>query len=258
MSPPRRPLTGASGSCSLTGLTEITIGSQLNATITNTAYKIRVIYKDALGNPKCSDLVGTGMGADFVAPAAVTLTGVTANQAFNNTGTAAGTNYVLASTGDNASGISATTPGLVSILRVNSTGANTCVIGTGAACVATAAAGTASATGGSTGEGYYTLTAQMTDVAGNAGPTPAFSRLFLVDATLPTFTGNVGLAAQYSGNAPAVSRTCRPRITSTSVDCSASWRTRPLASTSSTRRRRSARLEPRWRRRLRATTRSRA
>jgi hypothetical protein len=196
-------LTGASGSCNLTGLTAITTGSQLNATIVNTAYKIRVVYRDSLGNPKCSDLVGTGMGADFVAPTSITFAGVTNNTPFNNAATASGTNYVLASTGDNASGISATTPGLVSILRVNSTGANTCVIGAGATCTPVAAAATASITGGSAGEGYYTLTSQLSDVAGNAGPTPAFSRLFLVDVTAPAFTGNVGMAAQYSGNASA-------------------------------------------------------
>ena len=198
-------LTGATGSCTLTGTTAITTGNQLNATIVNTAYKVRVRYKDSLGNPTCSDLVGTGVGADFVAPANVTLTGVTQGQAFSNTGTASGTNYVLASTGDNASGISPTTPGIVSIIRVNSTGADTCVIGTvvGTACNANAQSGTASITGGSAGEGYYTLSAQMSDVAGNAAPTPPFSRLYLVDATAPAFTGNVGLAAQYSGNAAA-------------------------------------------------------
>jgi hypothetical protein len=196
-------LTGASGSCNLTGTTAITTGSQLNATIINTAYKIRVVYRDALGNPTCSDLVGTGIGADFAAPADITFAGVANNAAFNNTGTASGTSYILASTGDNASGISLTTPGLVSILRVNSTGANTCVVGSGTTCAQVAAAGTASITGGSAGEGYYTVTAQMTDIAGNAGPTPAFTRLFLVDATAPTFTGNVGLAAQYAGNAAA-------------------------------------------------------
>jgi len=196
-------LTGASGSCDLTGLTEITIGSQLNATIINTAYKVRVVYRDSLGNPTCQDLAGTGIGADFAAPTNVTFAGVTNNQAFNDTGTASATNYVLASTGDNASGISATTPGLVSIMRVNSTGPNTCLIGTGTSCAQNAQAGTASITGGSAGEGYYTLAAQMTDNAGNSAPAPAFTRLFLVDATAPSFTGNVGLAGDYSSNAPA-------------------------------------------------------
>ena len=196
-------LTGASGSCTLTGTTAITTGSQLAATIVNTAYKVRVRYKDSLGNPTCADLSGTGIGADFVAPANVTLTGITNNQAFNVIATAQGTNYLLGSTGDNASGISPTTPGIVSIVRVNSTGPDTCVIGTGSTCTANAQAGSASITGGTAGEGYYTLTAQMSDVAGNAAPTPPFTRLYLVDATAPSFTGNVGLAAQYSGNAPA-------------------------------------------------------
>jgi hypothetical protein len=58
-------------------------------------------------------------------------------------------------------------------------------------------------TDGEANEGYYNLTAQMTDVAGNVAPATALTRRFLVDATLPTFTGNVGLNAQYVGNAPA-------------------------------------------------------
>jgi hypothetical protein len=112
--------------------------------------------------------------------------------------------YILASTGDNASGISPTTPGLVSILRDNSTAPlTTCVIGTNPGCVQNAQPGTANITGGSAGEGYYNITAQLTDVAGNAAPVPAFTRRFLVDATAPTFTGNVGMNAQYQGNAPA-------------------------------------------------------
>jgi hypothetical protein len=195
-------LPTAAGACDLTGMTKVTASAGLTESIISTQYNGKVVITDALGNKRCAPL-GNSFGVDFTAPANVTFSGVANNAAFNNTGTASGTNYVLASTGDNASGISATTPGLVSIVRVNSTGANTCVIGTGTACTQVAVAGTASITGASTGEGYYTITAQMSDVAGNAAPVPPFTRLFLVDATAPTFTGNVGLAAQYSGNAAA-------------------------------------------------------
>jgi hypothetical protein len=195
-------LPTTAGACDLTGMTKVTASAGLTESIVSTQYNGKVVITDALGNKTCAPL-GNSFGVDFTAPANVTFSGVANNAAFNNTGTASGTNYVLASTGDNASGISATTPGLISVLRVNSTGANTCVVGTGTSCAQVAAAGTASITGGSAGEGYYTITAQMTDVAGNAAPVPPFTRLFLVDATAPSFTGNVGLAAQYSGNAPA-------------------------------------------------------
>jgi len=197
------PTTG--GACDVTGMTKVTKGSDLAETIIS-AYKPRAVSYDALGNATCADMSvagGTPFGADFTAPANVTFAGVADQATFNNTGTASGTSYVLSSTGDNASGISATTPGLVSIVRVNSTGANTCVVGATTACNQQAAAGTASITGASTGEGYYTLTAQMTDNAANVAPTAPFVRTFLVDATAPTFTGNIGLAALYTGNAPA-------------------------------------------------------
>ena len=197
------PTTG--GACDVTGMTKVTKGSDLAETIIS-AYKPRAVSYDALGNATCADMSvagGTPFGADFTAPANVTFAGVADLATFNVAATASGTSYVLASTGDNASGISATTPGLVSITRVNSTGPNTCVVGATTACNQVAAAGTASITGGSTTEGYYTLTAQMTDNAANVAPTAPFVRTFLVDATAPSFTGNVGMAAQYSGNAPA-------------------------------------------------------
>jgi hypothetical protein len=202
-------LTGASGSCNLTGLTAVTAASALAETIVSTAYRGRVAFEDGLGNVACADLAPGGVvsatfGADFTPPSNVTLTfsdGSTNNFFYNAVSPAV--TYILASTGDNASGISATTPGLVSILRNNSVGANTCVVGTGSACAQVAAAAIANITGGSAGEGYYNLTAQLSDVAGNPAPTPAFTRLYLVDATAPAFTGNVGMNAQYAGNAPA-------------------------------------------------------
>jgi len=201
-------LTSASGSCNLTGLTAQTAASALTETIVSTAYRGRVVFKDGLGNQSCQDLapgatVSGTFGADFTPPSNVTLTFSDANtNDFFYNATSPAVNYILASTGDNASGISATTPGLVSILRDNSTGNPTCVVG-GTNCAQVAVAAIANITGGSAGEGYYNLTAQMSDVAGNVAPAPAFMRRYLVDATAPTFTGNVGMNAQYSGNAPA-------------------------------------------------------
>lgn len=202
-------LTGASGSCNVTGLTAVTAASSLTETIVSTAYRGRVQFKDALGNTTCADLAPGGVvsatfGADFTPPNNVTLTfsdGSTNNFFYNAVSPAV--NYILASTGDNASGIDPATPALIAILRDNSTGNPTCVVGTGASCAQVAAAAIDNITGGNAGEGYYNLTAQLSDVAGNPAPVPPFTRLYLVDATAPSFTGNVGMNAQYSGNAPA-------------------------------------------------------
>ena len=205
-------LTGANTSCNLTGLTARTAASGLAETIVSTAYVGRVAFKDALGNTSCQDLAPGGVtsatfGADFTPPSNVTLTFSDGNtNDFFYSAVSPAVSYILASTGDNASGISATTPGLVSISRDNSVAPLvSCLVGSGTlpACNQVAAPGTANITGGSAGEGYYNLTAQMTDVAGNIAPATAFKARYLVDATLPTFTGNVGMNAQYSGNAPA-------------------------------------------------------
>jgi hypothetical protein len=188
--------------CSLTGMTEVTSAAGLTEGIVSTDYAGKVVVKDALGNTTCA-VLGNTFGVDFTPPANVTFTGVANNAAYNVIATADAVQYVLASTGDNASGISATLPGLVSILRTPATGSNVCELGSGSTCAQVAAPGTGSITDNAAAEGYYTITAQMTDVAGNAAPTPAFTRLFLVDATAPSFTGNVGMNAQYAGNAPA-------------------------------------------------------
>lgn len=191
------------GACNLTGLTAITTGSQLAETIVNTAYKIRAVYRDALGNATCQDFANP-MGADFTAPSGVTFAGVATGAGFTDGTVASTTNYTLATTGDNASGISSTTPALISLSRLNddATATTTCVTG-GTGCPMIAAAISGSITQGQTANGYYTLTAQLSDVAGNSTPTPAFSRVFVVDAAVPTFTGNIGLASSYTGNAPA-------------------------------------------------------
>jgi hypothetical protein len=202
-------LTGASGSCNVTGLTATTDASSLAETIVSTAYRGRVVFKDALGNQACADLapgtvVSGTFGADFTPPANVTLAFSDAStDSMTYAAVSPAVTYILASTGDNASGISPTTPGLVSILVTEEDGSTTCVVGSGSSCAQVAAAGTDNITGGSALEGYYDLTAQLTDVAGNPAPVPPFMRVYLVDATAPAFTGNVGMNAQYAGNAPA-------------------------------------------------------
>jgi hypothetical protein len=195
--------TNPATSCSLTGMTQTTAASALAETTVSTAYNGKVVITDALGNRVCAPL-GNSFGADRTPPANVTLTfsDASTNDFFYNAVSPA-VSYILSSTGDNASGISGTNPAWVSILRDNSTGNPTCVFGLGTACAQDSTLATDNITKGNAGQGYYNLTAQLADAALNRAPTPAFTRRYLVDATLPTFTGNVGMNAQYQGNAPA-------------------------------------------------------
>ena len=194
--------------CDLTGMTKVTTAQGLTETV-STDYNGKVVITDALGNRRCASF-GNAFGADFGAPSDVTLSGVSNQQGFNslNGGTAgaAATNYTVASSGDTLSGLPTSNPALISIIRTGATSANNaCVVGTGtfSTCAAIAAPDIASVTGGTTIEGYYALTAQMTDVAGNAAPTPALTRNYVVDATLPAFAGGLVLSTTYAGNAPA-------------------------------------------------------
>jgi hypothetical protein len=186
--------------CDLDGMTEVTTSSGLDTTVT-TDYNGKVLVQDALGNAICAPLgggAGTAFGVDIVPPNDVDFDGVDNNEVFNSTATAQGTNYDLTSSGDNASGVG---DALISILRMDADDDDDCIVGDD--CDPETAATSGSITGGSTDQGYFTLTAQLMDNAGNAAPVPAFSRLFLVDEEDPTFNGNVGLEAQYAGNAAA-------------------------------------------------------
>jgi len=193
--------------CDLAGMTKVTTSAGLVES-TSTEMNGKIVLSDALGNKVCVPFTNA-FGVDTKAPGNVALAGVTNLQAFGtaSAGTnASGTNYTVTSDVDTLSGLPATNPALVSIARLGATSAtNACVIGTGTYpnCVAVAAGVTASITGGQTTEGYYTLTAQMRDSAGNFGPVPSLSRTFLVDATSPTFSGGLVLATSYAGGAAA-------------------------------------------------------
>ena len=181
--------------CDLTGMTKMTSSTGLAETA-GPEYNTKVVILDALGNRRCATLANA-FGADFGAPQDVTV---------DFAGTGAATTYTMNTAGDTLSGIPGSNPALLSIVRMGVTSAsNACVLGTGtfAACVAVAAPSTGSATNGSSTEGYYTITGQLTDVAGNAGPTPAASKTFVVDVNAPTFTGGLVLSQTYAGNAAA-------------------------------------------------------
>jgi hypothetical protein len=174
------------GTCDLTGLTALTVGSNLAETIVSGSYQARVQFKDALGNAICFDLnpvnalnpgANGSFGADFTAPTG-TFTGPAANSAFP---TSTVTNYAVSAT-DNASGFGAT-PLNVLVTRIPGT-ANACVIGSGTGCTTPAARALTfdpvNGVAGINAEGYYTATIDLLDQAGNK-TTLVSNRVFLVD-----------------------------------------------------------------------------
>jgi hypothetical protein len=183
--------------CSVTGMTLITTGANLAETTVSSSYRIRVLFKDALGNISCADLapggiVGGQLGADFTAPTG-TVTGPAANTGFN---VLPGNFAVTAS--DNASGFLAN-PLLVIMTRLNANNTTTCVIGSGTGCVTPAAQPlTFDATNGTGVEGYYTTTITLQDQAGNT-LTLVTTRLYLYDITAPAFSGGISLPALIAG-----------------------------------------------------------
>jgi hypothetical protein len=190
-------LTGANGSCNLTGLTEAVQGDDFAATTTSVSYKTRVVTSDAVGNAVCFD--GTTFGADFTAP-----TGSIATSSPANGAAFAATGATWAFSGsDNASGFGPF-PVLGIIKRLNSDGSTTCVLGGGgSACnVDSARALTFDAFDGETTDGYYTFDPiKLTDQANN--PVTFTGRTYLLDQTPASITGGITLQALYTGNATA-------------------------------------------------------
>jgi hypothetical protein len=188
------PTTG--GSCNITGLTAVTLGSQLAETTVSAAYPARITFTDGLGNQFCMDLVQS-FGADFTAPTA-TITGPVPNTGYN----AAPPSWATTAS-DNASGFSAT-PLRVNMSRLNVAGTTSCVINTGASsCTGGSTAQqplTFSATGGSVTEGYYTTSITISDAAGNTAVLVT-SQVNGFDTTIPTFSGGISLPAVIAGAA---------------------------------------------------------
>lgn len=188
-------LPTSGGACNVTGLTAVTTGNQLTETTVSTAFPARIVFKDALGNMFCMDLVQS-FGADFTAPTA-TITGPAANTGYN----AAPPNWAVTAS-DNASGFSAT-PLRVTMNRLNVSGTTSCVINTGGTCTGGSTAGqplTFSATGGSATEGYYTTSITISDAAGNTASLVS-SQVLGFDVTVPAFSGGISLPAVIAGAA---------------------------------------------------------
>lgn len=186
------PTTG--GACNVTGLNLVTTGNQLTETTVSTAFRTRVVFKDALGNSTCMDLATT-FGADFTAPTA-TITGPVANTGYD---AVPGLNWAITAS-DNASGFSAT-PTSVDMSRLNASGTTSCVVKTNGTCTggSTTFRGlTFSSTDGSTTEGYYTTSITVQDQAGNQ-VVLVTSQLNGFDVTNPTFTGGISLPSLIAG-----------------------------------------------------------
>jgi hypothetical protein len=233
------PLSGGTdigANCVTTGLTQAATGNDIPTSTTNTQFIVRVLETDKLGNVRCMDLgtsaalaggtlatTGT-FGVDKQAPTATFInpTGQpVADVNFVNdndpcpfvlagvqqvptvavpcgNGGAVIKNYGIA-TSDDASG-TGTKPATTMLTRLNATGGQTCVIGSGSSCTAfdTVASGIPANGGGS--DGYYTYTATVHDLARNNAPT--LTRVVLVDQAAPTL-GGIAVPATITGGAAA-------------------------------------------------------
>ena len=185
--------------CSTTGLALVDAGGDLAASTVSTAHALRVVTYDALGNAICQD-PGT-VGADFVAPTGSIATGP-ANGSATNTAVITGWSFTGS---DNASGFGAE-PVEGVIVRLNSNGTTTCVLGivpTAGGCTPDTAPLAFDAFNGQTTDGYYTFDPiTLNDQAGN--PLTFNGRTFLLDQVPASITGGLTLQALYTGNSTAV------------------------------------------------------
>ena len=184
-------LPGTAAACDLTGLTAVTTGADLAETTVSTAYPMRIVFSDALGNRTCLDQ--TPIGADFVAPSIVSVTGPADSSFF--TSQAAITDFSFNVT-DNASGFGPN-PVNVKIVRLDSANTAFCVLGTGSSCTATNVPLTFDPTNLLTNNGYYTITYAVRDQAGNLTGTTTIT--YLLDAVAPTWAGGVSLPSVIAG-----------------------------------------------------------
>jgi hypothetical protein len=199
--------TGTGSSCSTDGLTQITTGNDLAATATNTAYSIRALETDKLGNVRCQDLgvaaVGqlatqANFGVDKVAPTAAFVEPATDATAAADHGTYAignaTPNFKLAIS-DDASGVGLF-PASTKLTRLTPAGTK-CLIGTGSSCNPkdTVSSVPADVTVPGT-YGYYTYTATVNDLARNAAPT--LTRTIAIDRNKPVM-GGIAVPAAITG-----------------------------------------------------------
>ena len=195
--------------CDLTGMTKVTSGSALPETTVSSAYRARVVIKDALGNQRCADLAPGGVaggqfGADRTAPSDPTFAAPANDTTFITTAAADARNFAFTNLQDNASGFG-TYPVLATLRRYNAAGTTTCLIGTTATTCATKGDTTASVsvTRATGTEGYYLFSGQVQDSALNANAT-VFNRRLLVDATPAAVVGILSMPNFIAGQSNPV------------------------------------------------------
>lgn len=168
-------------SCDVTGLTAASTGSSLANTTATNADQAKVVVADALGNKVCKDVASTfagGLfGVDKIAPSLAfgpsstsqtSTRSVAANTGYNTTTK----NFVFVFS-DTISGFNPNAPLRGTLVRNFFTSglAGDCVIGgydpVAKTCLNNLMAGTVSLTGGTNVVGYYTITANSEDQAGN-------------------------------------------------------------------------------------------
>ena len=192
--------------CNTTGLTAAATGVDLPNTTATNVDKARVIVADKLGNRTCFDVASTfpgGLfGVDKIAPT-LSMTAGTANQtagtdARDATGYNVSKNYTFVYS-DTISGFDPAFPLKGTLTRnffaTGSDSAVNCVIGTytaGKACNAVPMAGQIEFTNSTLLSGYYIVTAQGVDRAGNTSA--SVTRIAAYDAVAPT-AGAASLAA---------------------------------------------------------------
>jgi hypothetical protein len=194
--------------CDIEGMTQVASASELAETIVSSAYRGRVVIKDALGNTTCADLApgavaGGQFGADFTAPSDPTFTAPGNDTTFITTGAADAATFAFSNLADNASGFG-TYPVLATLRRFNAAGTTTCLIGTTASTCANKGDTTASVsvTRNSGVEGYYLFSGQVQDSALNANAT-VFNRRLLVDATPAAVVGILSMPSLIEGQGTA-------------------------------------------------------
>lgn len=190
--------------CDITGMTKVATGAELPETTVSSAYRGRLVIKDALGNKTCVDLApgavaGGQFGADRTAPSDPTFAAPGNDTTFITTGAADAATFTFTNLLDNASGFG-TYPVLATLRRFNAAGTTTCLIGTTATTCAVKGDTTASvsATRNTGTEGYYLFSGQVQDSALNANAT-VFNRRLLVDATPAAVVGILSMPSLITG-----------------------------------------------------------
>jgi hypothetical protein len=190
--------------CDITGMTKVATGAELPETTVSSAYRGRLVIKDALGNKTCVDLApgavaGGQFGADRTPPSDPTFAAPGNDTTFITTGAADAATFSFTNLQDNASGFG-TYPVLATLRRFNAAGTTTCLIGTTATTCATKGDTTASVsvTRNTGTEGYYLFSGQVQDSALNANAT-VFSRRLLVDATPAAVVGILSMPSLITG-----------------------------------------------------------